>query len=116
MVALEEKSLAVRCRELKLEKELQRALESHSHMQAQLKSLAHDRGELIARLHALQVRIGFRVPGSFLTALDARCSMSRGRTLALTEQVCLLFWRMSTDSDDFRAVVQSCVVLRLRCA
>lgn len=47
--------LAVRCRELKLEKDLQHALESHSHMQAQLKSLAHDRGDLIARLHALQV-------------------------------------------------------------
>lgn len=55
VVALEEKTLAVRCRELRLEKELQRALQSHSHMQAQLKSLALDRGDLIARLHALQV-------------------------------------------------------------
>lgn len=68
MVELEEKTLAVRCRELRLEKELQRALESHTHMQAQLKSLAHDRADLIARLHALQVgkrgiSPGFRVQG-----------------------------------------------------
>ena len=56
VVALEEQSRSVRVRELRLEKELGRALESHGHMQAQLRTLARDRGDLIARLNTLQAR------------------------------------------------------------
>ena len=55
VVALEEKVLAARCRELRLGNELARARESHSHMQAQLESLTRDRGGLITQLHTLQV-------------------------------------------------------------
>ncbi len=55
MVALEEKSLAVRVRELRAEKELGRARESLQHMQRQLEVLTRDRGDLALRLSALQV-------------------------------------------------------------
>ena len=55
VVALEEKSLAVRCRELRLEKELARAKESLQHMQRQLENLTRDRGDLLSRISALQV-------------------------------------------------------------
>ena len=56
VVSLEEAALAVRCRELRAEADLARALESHSHMQSQLGSLARDRAALAAGLHALQAR------------------------------------------------------------
>ena len=56
MVALEEKQLAVRVRELRLEKELERARESLRHMQRQLEVLTRDRGDLALRLSTLQVR------------------------------------------------------------
>ena len=55
VVALEEKSLAVRVRELRLDKELGRARESLRHMQRQLEVLTRDRGDLALRLSALQV-------------------------------------------------------------
>ncbi len=56
-MALEEKSLAVRCRELRLEKELALAKESLQHMQRQLENLTRDRGDLLSRISALQVRL-----------------------------------------------------------
>ena len=55
VVALEEKSLAVRVRELRLTKEVARAGGSLQHMQRQLENLTRDRGDLVARLSTMQV-------------------------------------------------------------
>ena len=57
VVALEEKSLEVRVRELRLEKELARAKESLQHMQRQLENLTRDRGDLAQRLSTVQVKL-----------------------------------------------------------
>jgi len=71
VVTLEEKTLAVRCRELRLEADLARALESHSHMQSQLATFARDRAGLAARLNSLQVGAWLTYP---LASAESPCS------------------------------------------